>query len=177
MTWYWTLPRILLPAGTLHVLGILQIYKRCSDPADGGWWQRSNTKQAGTTSSAAKQPSRSSRNFNWDRLALPSETDYQVPGTGLVQRVATSLFAKIPLLTGRDQHEARFVLQVISLQPLAGLIRRRPNMAFSKAQCILHCCSALLASCFYIVNGGNRFCSSSWNCSSPTGSKQRAKQV
>lgn len=140
-----------------------------------GWWQSSDKKQARTTSSAAEQPSRSSRNLNWGGLALPSETDYQVPGTGLIQRMATSLFAKIPLLAGRDQYEAQFVLQVISLQPLAGLIRRQPSLGFLKAQCILHCCSALLASCLYIVNSSNRFCSSSWSCSSPTGSKQRAK--
>lgn len=31
--------------------------------------------------------------------------------------MATLLFAKVPLLQGRDQHEARFVLQVISMCP------------------------------------------------------------
>lgn len=40
-----------------------------------------------------------------------------MPGTGLVQRMAASLFARVPTLAGRDQHEARFVLQVISLWP------------------------------------------------------------
>lgn len=56
-------------------------------------------------------------NFNWSRLVLPPETNFQVPGDGLVQRMATSLFARVPTLVGRDQHEARFVLQVISLWP------------------------------------------------------------
>lgn len=56
-------------------------------------------------------------NFNWGRLALPSETNFPVPGDGTVQRMATSLFAKVPTLTGRDQHETRFVLQVISTWP------------------------------------------------------------
>lgn len=56
-------------------------------------------------------------NFNWERLALPSETDFPVPGDGTIQRMATSLFSKLPTLTGRDQHEARFVLQVISTWP------------------------------------------------------------
>lgn len=35
----------------------------------------------------------------------------------MVQRMATSLFAKVPLLTGRDQHEAHFVLQMAILWP------------------------------------------------------------
>lgn len=56
-------------------------------------------------------------NFNWSRLVLPPETNFQVPGEGQVQRMASSLFARVPTMTGRDQHEARFVLQVISLWP------------------------------------------------------------
>lgn len=40
--------------------------------------------------------------FNWARLALPSETNFQVPGDRLVQRMASSLFAKVPTLAGRD---------------------------------------------------------------------------
>lgn len=36
-------------------------------------------------------------NFNWERLALPSETNFRVPGNGLVQRMADSLFARVPL--------------------------------------------------------------------------------
>lgn len=55
--------------------------------------------------------------FDWTRLALPSETNFLVPGTGLVQRMASSLFDRVPTLAGHDQHEARFVLQVISLCP------------------------------------------------------------
>lgn len=35
----------------------------------------------------------------------------------MVQRMVTSLFAKLPLLTGRDQHEARYVQQVTSMWP------------------------------------------------------------
>lgn len=34
-----------------------------------------------------------------------------------MQQMASSLFARVPTLAGRDQHEARFVLQVISLWP------------------------------------------------------------
>lgn len=56
-------------------------------------------------------------NFMWERLAMASETNFVVPSTGMVQHMTTSLFSKIPTLTGRDQHEARFVLQVVSLWP------------------------------------------------------------
>lgn len=35
----------------------------------------------------------------------------------MVQRMASSLYARVPTLAVRDQHEARFVLQVISLWP------------------------------------------------------------
>lgn len=40
--------------------------------------------------------------FAWNRLCLPSETNFRVPGEGMVQRMATSLFAKLPTLSGRD---------------------------------------------------------------------------
>lgn len=53
--------------------------------------------------------------FQWDRLALHSETAVRLPGDGMVLRMATSLFAKVPLLTGRDQYEAHFVLQMVIL--------------------------------------------------------------
>lgn len=55
--------------------------------------------------------------FAWERLCLPSETNFRVPGEGMVQRMATSLLAKLPTLSGRDQHEARIILQVTSLWP------------------------------------------------------------
>lgn len=55
--------------------------------------------------------------FLWSRLALPSEMTFPVPGDRAIQRMATSLFAKVPTLVGRDQHKARFVLQVISMWP------------------------------------------------------------
>lgn len=55
--------------------------------------------------------------FSWGRLALLYETKFQVPAEGLVQGMASSLFSKVPTLAGRDQYEARFVLQVISLWP------------------------------------------------------------
>lgn len=50
--------------------------------------------------------------FNWGRLVLPPETNFQVPGEGQIQRMASSLFARVPTMAGR---EARFVLQVVSL--------------------------------------------------------------
>lgn len=71
--------------------------------------------QAQSAANPAEPPA--DPNFNWARLVLPPETNFQIPGDGLVQRMASSLFARDPTLAGRDQHEARFVLQVISLWP------------------------------------------------------------
>lgn len=53
--------------------------------------------------------------FDWSRLVLPPETSFQVPGQ--IQRMASSLLARVPTLAGRDQLEARFALQVVSLWP------------------------------------------------------------
>lgn len=64
--------------------------------------------QAGNAAEPPEDPA-----FDWSRLVLPPETNFQVPGRGMVQRMATSLFARVPTLAGRDQH----VLQVISLWP------------------------------------------------------------
>lgn len=50
-------------------------------------------------------------NFNWALLKLPADTKFPVPGIRIVQRIAADLLAR--LLT-RDQHDARFVLPVIS---------------------------------------------------------------
>lgn len=55
--------------------------------------------------------------FHWSRLVLPPETSLQVPGNGQVQRMVSSLLARFSILAGRDQHEAKFVLQVVSLWP------------------------------------------------------------
>lgn len=54
--------------------------------------------------------------FNWDALRSPLEITFPLPPTGVVQRVAAGLFAKLQAgaITGRDQHEARFVLDVIA---------------------------------------------------------------
>lgn len=51
--------------------------------------------------------------FMWERLPLPSETNLQVPSTGMVQRMATSLFAKVPLLAGCDNLSCFFVAESI----------------------------------------------------------------
>lgn len=54
--------------------------------------------------------------FNWNALGSPLEVTFTLPTTGVVQRVAAGLFAKFQAgaLTERDQHEARFVLDVIA---------------------------------------------------------------
>lgn len=54
--------------------------------------------------------------FNWEALRSPLEVIFPLPPTGVVQRVAAGLFAKVQsgALTGRDQHEARFVLDMMA---------------------------------------------------------------
>lgn len=54
--------------------------------------------------------------FNWFSLRSPLEATFPLPTTGVVQRIAAGLFAKLQagLLTGRDQHKAKFVLDMIS---------------------------------------------------------------
>lgn len=54
--------------------------------------------------------------FNWFSLRFPLEVTFPFPTTGVVQRYAAGLFDKLQagLLTGRDQHEASFVLDMIS---------------------------------------------------------------
>lgn len=47
-------------------------------------------------------------------MKLPAETKFPVPCTGLVQRIAADLLARLPSLAALDQHDARFVLAVIS---------------------------------------------------------------
>lgn len=53
--------------------------------------------------------------FNWFSLRFLLKALFPLPNTGVVQR-NLGLFAKLQagLLTGRDQHEARFVLDMIS---------------------------------------------------------------
>lgn len=54
--------------------------------------------------------------FNWHALRSPLDATFPLPPTGVVQRVAAGLFAKVQagILTGRDQREARFVLDVLA---------------------------------------------------------------
>lgn len=54
--------------------------------------------------------------FHWFSLRFPLEATFPFPTTGVVQRIAAGLFAKLQavLLTRRDQHEASFVLDMIS---------------------------------------------------------------
>lgn len=54
--------------------------------------------------------------FNWHALRSPLEATFPLPNTGVVQRIAAGLFSKLQagILTGRDQHEARFVLDMMS---------------------------------------------------------------
>lgn len=56
-------------------------------------------------------------NYNWEMLRVPSTTSFPVPSTGAVQRMASGLLSKLGSLQGRDNHDARFVLQMTSLWP------------------------------------------------------------
>lgn len=57
--------------------------------------------------------------FNWNALRSPLEATFPLPATGVVQRIAAGLFAKVQsgVLTGRDQREARFVLDILADWP------------------------------------------------------------
>lgn len=54
--------------------------------------------------------------FRWDTLRSPLEVTVPLPSEGVVQRIAAGLFAKLQsgVLTGRDQHEARFTLDILA---------------------------------------------------------------
>lgn len=57
--------------------------------------------------------------FHWDALRSPLDTTFPLPSVGVVQRVAAGLYAKLQsgAITGRDQHEARFVLDILADWP------------------------------------------------------------
>lgn len=57
--------------------------------------------------------------FNWNALRSPLETTFPLPATGVVQRIAAGLYAKVHsgVLTGRGQREARFVLDMMADWP------------------------------------------------------------
>lgn len=57
--------------------------------------------------------------FNWNALRSPLEATFPLQATGVVQRIAAGLFAKVQtgVLTSRDQREARFVLDIIADWP------------------------------------------------------------
>lgn len=54
--------------------------------------------------------------FEWTAPRLPLETPFPLPHTGIVQRIAAGLYAKVHnnVLTGRDQHEARFAFDMLA---------------------------------------------------------------
>lgn len=55
-------------------------------------------------------------NFNWLAIRSPLEAPFPLPPTGTVQRIVAGLFAKIQAngSSGRDLHEARFALDVMT---------------------------------------------------------------
>lgn len=57
--------------------------------------------------------------FQWNALRSPLDATFPLPATGVVQRIAAGLYAKVQtgVLTGRDQREARFVLDMLADWP------------------------------------------------------------
>lgn len=55
-------------------------------------------------------------NFNWAALRSTLDVLFPLPATGIVQRIAAGLFAKIQAnaLTGQDLHEARFAVDMLA---------------------------------------------------------------
>lgn len=55
-------------------------------------------------------------NFQWTALRSPLDAPFPLPATGVVQRIAAGLFAKIQanVLSGRDLHEARFAVDIMA---------------------------------------------------------------
>lgn len=67
-------------------------------------------------------------NFNWVLLMLPPETKFALPGTGVVQRIAVDLIARLLTMAVRDHQDARFVLAVVSNWPDLDIIFQRLNL-------------------------------------------------
>lgn len=57
--------------------------------------------------------------FNWIALRSPLDAPFPLPPTGVVQRIAAGLYAKVNTnaITGRDQREARFALDMLADWP------------------------------------------------------------
>lgn len=76
-----------------------------------------NLRQAAAVAPAPAEEHAPDPNFNWNFLRTPAETWFPVPGLGSVQRIAADLLARLPTMAARDQHDARFVLAVVSDWP------------------------------------------------------------
>lgn len=55
--------------------------------------------------------------YNWDVLRALADTSFPVPPTWTVQRMASTLLSKLSTLQGRDNHDAKFALQMTSMWP------------------------------------------------------------
>lgn len=104
--------------------------------------------------------------FQWNRLALPSETSFPVPGYGTVQRKATSAFVN-------RKRSTRSKVHVTSNIHVARHLRRRQSMDAPEAQRLLHRGLPRLTSSYGSVCSKRshiRFLSSAKHCD-PSGSE------
>lgn len=69
--------------------------------------------------------------FDWAKLLQPMVDFFPQASEGQVQRIATGLLAKLPLLTGRDHHEVAFILTMLSDYP--NLLEILANRLYQKA--------------------------------------------
>lgn len=93
-------------------------------------------------------------NFNWTQQKLPAEAKFPVPCTGVVQRIAADLLALLPTMAARDQHDARFVLAVVSDWPDLDEMR---NITFQRLNLYTYYCGNIrLANghCFIFCGAG-----------------------
>lgn len=76
-----------------------------------------NLRQAQEAAPAPAQDHAPDPHFNWNLLRTPAETRFPVPGLESVQGIAADLLARLLTMAARDQHDARFVLAVMSDWP------------------------------------------------------------
>lgn len=82
-----------------------------------GIMRRLDDVQARPPAAAGNMDQPEDPNLNWNALRVTTTTNFPVPSTGAAQRMASSLLSKLGSLQGRDNHDARFVLQMTSLWP------------------------------------------------------------
>lgn len=99
--------------------------------------QRLNQQPAQPAAQANVDEPRADPDFQWERLCMPPETNFPVPGDGVIQRMATSLFAKVP--NPHRSGPTRGTVCVAVRVVVAGPGRFRPEMGLPTSKCLLYC--------------------------------------